>query len=120
MIPLYFSGILPYCVGSLWHFIPFILDGDRNPARLDPFGSKDRRMEYYFLGEEDKDEATGYLFLEFKKDYPEQYRTLGIGQRARKGKSMDFWGFVILDGRRVGTDIQFFKEVGTKKTLDQS
>lgn len=96
-------------------FIPFILDGDRNPARLDPFGSKDRRMEYYFLGEEDKDDATGYLFLEFKKDYPEQYRTLAIGQRARKGKPMDFWGFVILDGRRVGRDIRFYKEVGSAR-----
>ena len=31
-------------------FIPFILDGDRTPSRLDPFGSSDRRMEYYFLG----------------------------------------------------------------------
>ena len=30
--------------------IPFILDGDRTPSRLDPFGSSDRRMEYYFLG----------------------------------------------------------------------
>lgn len=29
-------------------FIPFILDGDRTPSRLDPFGSNDRRMEYYF------------------------------------------------------------------------
>ncbi|WP_243141103.1 MULTISPECIES: hypothetical protein [unclassified Lactonifactor] len=45
-------------------FIPFILDGDRTPSRLDPFGSSDRRMEYYFLGEEGKEEATGYLFLE--------------------------------------------------------
>ena len=96
-------------------FIPFILDGDRTPARLDPFGSKDRRMEYYFLGEDEKDEATGYLFLEFKKEYPEKYCTLGIGQRARKGKPMDFWGFVINDGRRVGTDIHFYKEVGSAK-----
>ena len=27
-------------------FIPFVLDGDRSPSRLDPFGSSDRRMEY--------------------------------------------------------------------------
>ena len=25
-------------------FIPYILDGDRQPSRLDPFGSKDRKM----------------------------------------------------------------------------
>lgn len=96
-------------------FIPFILDGDRNPGRLDPFGSKDRRMEYYFLGEEGKEEATGYLFLEFHKEHSGQYRTLGIGQRARRGKPMDFWGFVILDGRRVGTDIFLYKEVGSAR-----
>ena len=49
-------------------FIPFVLDGDRTPSRLDPFGSSDRRMEYYFLGEEGKEESTGYLFLEFWKE----------------------------------------------------
>lgn len=96
-------------------FIPFILDGDRTPSRLDPFGSSDRRMEYYFLGEEGREEATGYLFLEFKKTNPEQYRTIGIGQRAKRGKSMDFWGFVILDGQRIGYDLRLYKETGSSK-----
>lgn len=96
-------------------FIPFILDGDRTPSRLDPFGSSDRRMEYYFLGEEGKDEATGYLFLEFKKSDAEEYRTIGVGQRARRGKPMDFWGFVILDGRRVGYDLFLYKQTGSTK-----
>ena len=92
-------------------FVPFILDGDRTPSRLDPFGSADRKMDYYFLGE-DKDEGTGYLFLEFKKG--DQYRTLGIGQNARRGKPMTFWGFVILDNRRVEKDIRFYRESGDK------
>lgn len=96
-------------------FIPFILDGDRTPSRLDPFGSSDRRMEYYFLGEEGKDEATGYLFLEFKKEETEEYRTIGIGQRAKRGKPMDFWGFIILDGRRIGRDLWLYKETGSTK-----
>lgn len=96
-------------------FIPFILDGDRTPSRLDPFGSSDRRMEYYFLGEEGKDEATGYLFLEFKREEDEEYRTIGIGQRAKRGKPMDFWGFVILDGQRIGFDLQLYKETGKKR-----
>lgn len=96
-------------------FIPFILDGDRTPSRLDPFGSSDRRMEYYFLGEEGKDESTGYLFLEFKKEETEEYRTIAIGQRAKKGKPMDFWGFVLLDGRRIGYDLKLYKEVGSSK-----
>ena len=36
--------------------IPFILDGDRTPSRLDPFGSGDRRMDWYFLGDGDTGE----------------------------------------------------------------
>ena len=96
-------------------FIPFVLDGDRTPSRLDPFGSSDRKMEYYFLGEEGREEATGYLFLEFKKEETGEYRTIGIGQRAKRGKPMDFWGFVILDGKRIGYDLWLYKEVGTSK-----
>lgn len=84
-------------------FIPFILDGDRTPSRLDPFGSNDRRMEYYFLGVHDKDESTGYLYLEFVKPETKEYRTIGIGQRAVRGhQGLYFWGFVLMDGRRIG------------------
>lgn len=72
-------------------------------------------MEYYFLGEEGKDESTGYLFLEFKKERSEEYRTIAIGQRAKKGKPMDFWGFIILDGRRIGYDLKLYKEIGSSK-----
>ena len=98
--------------------IPFILDGDRTPSRLDPFGSSDRRMEYYFLGDEGKEESTGYLFLEFK--IGEEYCTIGIGQRAKKGKPMEFWGFVISNGRRIGYDLKLYKELGsTKIPLDK-
>ena len=98
-------------------FIPFILDGDKTPRRLDPFGTKDRRMEYYFLGEGEweKEESTGYLFLEFKKPETDQYRTIGIGQRAQRGKPMSFWGFIILDGRRIGYDLDLYREVGSRK-----
>lgn len=96
-------------------FIPFILDGDRSPERLDPFGSKDRKMEYYFLGNGEKDDVTGYLFLEFRKGDTQQYRTIGIGQKAQKGKQMSFWGFLILDGKRIGYDVNLYREVGSKK-----
>lgn len=96
-------------------FIPFILDGDRTPSRLDPFGSNDRRMEYYFLGDGEKEEATGYLYLEFKKG--NRYRTIGIGQQAQKNKTMGFWGFVLLDGRRIGFDFNLYREVGNTKIV---
>ena len=31
--------------------ISFLMDGDRSPERLDSFGGKDRKMEYYLLGD---------------------------------------------------------------------
>ena len=65
-------------------FIPFILDGDRTPSRLDPFGSNDRRMEYYFLNDGEKEEATGYLYLEFKKG--NRYRRCESANRLKRGK----------------------------------
>ena len=96
-------------------FIPFILDGDRRPERLDPFGSRDKKMEFYLLGDGEKDESTGYLYLEFKKPDVEQYLTIGIGLWARKGKNMDFWGFCLRDGRRIGTgegDVDLVEHIG--------
>lgn len=93
-------------------FIPFILDGNKSPDRLDPFGSKDRKMDYYLLGDNDKEDSTGYLFMEFKREKSDQYITIGIGLRAQKGKPMSFWGFALTDGRRIGYDIQLYREVG--------
>ena len=95
-------------------FIPFVLDGDRTPSRLDPFGTSDRRMEYYFLGEGEKEESTGYLYLEFKKEETSEYRTIGIGQTAHKGRPMSFWGFVLNDNRRIEIDLNLYRKSGDK------
>lgn len=93
-------------------FIPFMLDGNRSPERLDPFGSRDRKMDYYLIGDGERDESTGYLFLEFKKKDLDVYLTIGIGLRAQKGKSMDFWGFCLNDGRRIGYDFELYEKLG--------
>ena len=86
-------------------FIPFLLDGNRSPERLDPFGSRDRKMDYYLLGDGESDESTAYLYLEFRREESADYLTIGIGMRAQKGKGIvDFWGFCVHDGRRIGED----------------
>lgn len=36
---------------TMQSFLPLVLDGDKRAHRLDPFGSRDRRIEYYLLGE---------------------------------------------------------------------
>lgn len=97
-------------------FIPYILDGDRQPTRLDPFGGNDRKMDFYLLGspENGKEESTGYLYLEFIKPVSHQYRTIGIGLYAKKGAKMKTWHFGLLDGRRIGYDFMLYEEKGNQ------
>jgi len=54
---------------TMQSFVPLLLDGNKSPERLDPFGSRARRIENYLLGDDDngKDESIGYLYMEFKK-----------------------------------------------------
>lgn len=51
---------------TMQSFIPLLLDGNMRPERLDPFGSKARKMENYLLEKTNvREERTGYLFIEF-------------------------------------------------------
>ncbi|HZK24780.1 MAG TPA: TIGR02680 family protein [Oscillospiraceae bacterium] len=96
---------------TMQSLIPILLDGRKSPDRLDPFGSRSRKMEDYLLGEKelvDRDERTGYLYLEYKRQGLNQYITTGIGLRAKRYSSMDFWGFIIQDNRRVGHDLALY------------
>ena len=100
---------------TMQSFIPLLLDGNMRPERLDPFGSKARKMENYLLEEGDgRDERTGYLYMEFKRQEADNYITIGIGMRARRNKKMDVWYFAITDGRRIGEDFFLYKDVNNK------
>ncbi|QDR79940.1 TIGR02680 family protein [Sporomusa termitida] len=97
---------------TMQSLITVLLDGKITANRLDPFGSKDRRMEDYLLGEKDiidRDERTGYLYLEYKRENSDQYLTTGVGLKARRGGSLDFWGFVVTDNRRIKQELQLLK-----------
>lgn len=106
---------------TMQSFIPLLLDGNKSPERLDPFGSRARKLENYLLGEEEtgEDERTGYLYMEFTKPQTGNYLTIGIGVRARRGKSLSFWGFAITDGRRIGRDFMLYKDMGGKVPLSR-
>ena len=94
---------------TMQSFLPVLLDGKKTPDRLDPFGSKARRMEDYLLGEKDvvdRDERTGYLFLEYKKRGSDQYITTGIGMQAKRQKGIKSWYFLITDNRRISYDFE--------------
>lgn len=105
---------------TMQSFIPLLLDGNMRPERLDPFGSRARKMENYLLEEGDeREERTGYLYMELKRLESEEYLTLGIGLRARKNKKLESWYFCITDGRRVGKDIFLYKTMGNKITCSK-
>ena len=85
---------------TMQSFIPLLLDGNMRPERLDPFGSRARKMENYLLEEGDeREERTGYLYMELKRLESEEYLTLGIGLRARKNKKAGILVF-LCDGRQ--------------------
>jgi uncharacterized protein (TIGR02680 family) len=103
---------------TMQSFLPVLLDGKKSPDRLDPFGSKARRMEDYLLGEKevvDRDERTGYLFIEYKKQGAEQYITTGIGMQAKRNKGIKSWYFLLTDNRRIGHDFYLAQKHGGEK-----
>ena len=103
---------------TMQSFIPLLLDGNMRPERLDPFGSRARKIENYLLEEGDeREERIAYLYMELKRIESEMYTTIGIGMRARKNKKMDIWYFGITDGRRIGKDFFLYKEKGEKISL---
>lgn len=94
---------------------PVLLDGNTAPNRLDPFGSSARKLEDYLLGEKEVtgiDDRTGYLFAEYKQEGQETYLTTGIGVRARRGRGMEKWYFVLTDNRRIGVDFELQHNLG--------
>lgn len=94
---------------------PVLLDGNTSPNRLDPFGSSARKLEDYLLGEKEVtgiDDRTGYLFAEYKQEGQETYITTGIGVRARRGRAMEKWYFVLTDNRRIGVDFELQHSLG--------
>lgn len=107
---------------TMQSFIPLLLDGNKSPERLDPFGSRARRLENYLLGEDEdvQEENTGYLYMEFYKKDSGHHLTIGMGLKARRGRSLDFWGFAITDGRRIGRDFFLYRELGEKIPLSKT
>lgn len=105
---------------TMQSFIPLLLDGNIRPERLDPFGSRARRMENYLLEENDgREERTGYLYMEFKRLDTDAYITIGMGLRGRRNKKLEPWYFIVTDGRRVNKDFLLYKEMGSKIVLSK-
>lgn len=92
---------------TMQSFIPLLLDGNKSSERLDPFGTRSRKIENYLLEEGgERTDRIGYLYLEFKRSDSEVYKTIGMGLHAKQGRPLVSWYFVIEDNLRINRDVQ--------------
>lgn len=99
---------------TMQSLFPVLFDGDTSAYRLDSFGSRDRKMEDYLLGEKgvsNRDEGIGYLFLEVKKEEREEYLSIGIGMHANRGGSLKKWFFALENNQRIDQDFFLYEEL---------
>ncbi len=105
---------------TMQSFIPLLLDGNIRPERLDPFGSRARKIDSYILTEDSEaEENTGYLYMEFYNKNTNKYITLGMAIRVKKGMGHKTWYFSITDGRRIGYDFKLYKDKMNKVPMSK-
>ncbi len=87
--------------------LPFLLDANLTPARVEPDGDRNKRMEWNLLMGGRHERRVGYTWIELgrldESGKPETL-TLGCGLRAVAGKSgLDSWYF--MTEQRIGADL---------------
>jgi uncharacterized protein (TIGR02680 family) len=89
--------------------LPFLLDGELAPHRVEPDGDRQKKMEWNLLlgGKHPHPERIGYTWLEFGRravDGTTEFRTIGCGLKAVAGRGIArHWFFVTT--MRVGDDL---------------
>jgi uncharacterized protein (TIGR02680 family) len=89
--------------------LPFLLDGELAPHRVEPDGDRQKKMEWNLLlgGKHPHPERIGYTWLEFGRrttDGTAEFRTIGCGLKAVAGRGIArHWFFVT--PQRVGGDL---------------
>jgi uncharacterized protein (TIGR02680 family) len=89
--------------------LPFLLDGELAPHRVEPDGDRQKKMEWNLLlgGKHPHPERIGYTWLEFGRraaDGTTEFRTLGCGLKAVAGRGIARHWFFVTTGR-VGDDL---------------
>lgn len=101
--------------------LPFLLDADLSPTRVEPDGDRDKKMEWNLLLGGKYEERLGYTWLEFGRrteDGEHAYFTVGCGLKAVAGRGIaDRWYFTT--SQRVGADLYLIGPAGTVLTRDR-
>jgi uncharacterized protein (TIGR02680 family) len=89
--------------------LPFLLDGELAPHRVEPDGDRQKKMEWNLLlgGKHPNPERLGYTWLEFGRRAPDgtsEFRTVGCGLKAVMGRGIArHWFFITT--QRVGEEL---------------
>ncbi|MEV7005849.1 TIGR02680 family protein [Streptosporangium sp. NPDC051022] len=103
--------------------LPFLLDGELSPHRVEPDGDRQKRMEWNLLlgGRHPHPERLGYTWLEFGRcsaDGGVEFRTIGCGLKAVKGQGIaKHWFFVT--GQRIGDGLELMSPAGVALTREK-
>jgi uncharacterized protein (TIGR02680 family) len=101
--------------------LPFLLDGEVSPHRVEPDGDASKRMEWNLLLGGRYTERIGYTWLELGRvdeDGTPRHLTLGCGLKAVAGRGAPARWFFLTD-QRVGVDLWLVNPSGTAKTKDR-
>jgi uncharacterized protein (TIGR02680 family) len=103
--------------------LPFLLDGDLSPHRVEPDADPKKRMEWNLLlgGEYPSEDRLGYTWIEFGRlqhDGAPAFCTIGCGLKAAKGRGITaHWYFVT--EQRIGEQLALLDGTGTALTRDR-
>ncbi len=94
--------------------LPFLLDGEIAPARVEPDGDPSKRIEWHLLLGGRYDNRIGYTWLELgrlSEDGP-SFRTIGCGMHGVQGRGAPKRWYFITE-RRIGVDLHLRSDKGT-------
>jgi len=103
--------------------LPFLLDGELSPHRVEPDADPKKRMDWNLLlgGEHPNDERLGYAWLEFGRrdlDGSAHFCTLGCGLKAVSGRGISSHWFFLTD-QRVGAELALVDGAGIALTRER-
>jgi uncharacterized protein (TIGR02680 family) len=102
--------------------LPFLLDGELSPYRVEPDADPNKRMEWNLLlgGEHPNSERLGYTWMEFGRrggDGPE-FCTIGCGMKAVRGRGITAHWFFVTD-LRIGEELALVDHTGVALGADR-
>ncbi|MGW2643506.1 TIGR02680 family protein [Streptomyces sp. NPDC001393] len=104
--------------------LPFLLDGDLSPRRVEPDADPGKRMEWNLLlgGEHPHPERLGYTWIEFGRVDTDtgqtHFRTLACGLKAVAGRGVARHWYAVTD-QRIGQDLSLLDATGTALSRDR-